>query len=159
MRGRPSGIMVKINSLIDAQGTPALYRASRAGVPIRLHVRGICSLRPDIECVSDNIQVHSIVGRFLEHTRIFIFENGGEEEIYLASADWMVRNLDRRVELMFPVLAEHTRRKVKEAMRCCWEDNQKTWVLQADGNYARITQEGLPRNAQEELILIRNEPV
>ena len=92
-----------MNSLIDDEIIEALYAASRAGVRIRLNVRGICALRPGVPGVSDNIEVVSIVDRFLEHARVYYFLNGGDEEVYLASADWMTRNLDKRIELMFPV--------------------------------------------------------
>ena len=99
---QPAEIVAKMNSLIDEEIIEALYAASRAGVKVRLNVRGICALRPGVQSVSTNIEVVSIVDRYLEHSRIYYFLNGGEEEVYLASADWMTRNLDKRVELMFP---------------------------------------------------------
>ena len=101
--GQPAEIIAKMNSLIDEEIIARLYEASQAGVRIRLNVRGICALRPGVPGVSDNIEVVSIVDRFLEHSRIYYFLNGGDEEVYLASADWMTRNLDKRVELMFPI--------------------------------------------------------
>ena len=101
--GQPAEIMAKMNSLIDDEIIEALYAASREGVIIRLNVRGICALRPGVPGHSDTIEVVSVVDRFLEHSRIYWFLNGGEEEIYLASADWMTRNFDKRIELMFPV--------------------------------------------------------
>ena len=103
--GQPALIRAKMNALVDERVIDALYRASRAGVRVRLNVRGICVLRPGVKGLSENIEVVSIVGRFLEHARIFHFQNGGEDEVYLASADWMPRNLDRRIELMAPVEA------------------------------------------------------
>ena len=101
--GRPARIIAKINSLLDEDIIQSLYRASQAGVDIELLVRGICSLRPGIRGISDRIRVRSIVGRFLEHSRIYYFENGGEPEVYLGSADWMPRNLHERVEVLFPL--------------------------------------------------------
>src|SRR5690606_24257685 len=99
----PGRIIVKLNSLVDAQVIRALYRASQAGVRIDMIIRGICRLKPGIPGISDNITVKSIVGRFLEHTRVFVFENGGATEVWLSSADWMPRNLNRRVEVMWQV--------------------------------------------------------
>jgi polyphosphate kinase len=101
--GRPARIIAKINGLTDTKLVRALYEASQAGVPIDLLVRGVCALRPGVPGLSDTISVTSIVGRFLEHSRIFYFLNGGEEDIYIGSADWMQRNLDRRVELLAPI--------------------------------------------------------
>ena len=101
--GLPSGITAKVNSLVDPEIIRMLYRASQAGVKITLIVRGICCLVPGIKGISENIQVRSIVGQLLEHSRIFIFENGGIKKIYMGSADWMQRNLDKRVELVFPI--------------------------------------------------------
>src|ERR1041385_6479666 len=101
--GRPARIIAKMNALLDKNVIAALYRASQAGVEIDLLIRGMCALRPGIRGISDHIRVRSIVGRLLEHSRIFYFANGGEEQVYLASADWMPRNLYERVEVMFPV--------------------------------------------------------
>jgi polyphosphate kinase len=135
--GQRAAIMAKMNSLIDQEIIDALYAASAAGVEIRLNVRGICALRPGVPTLSDNIDVVSIVDRFLEHSRIYYFLNGGDEEIYLASADWMSRNLDKRVELMFPVeLAEH-RAKVLSVLQSMFKDNVKARRLGADGVYRR----------------------
>jgi len=134
--GQPALIRAKMNSLVDVKMAHALYRASRAGVKIRLNVRGICTLRPQVPGLSDNIEVVSIVGRFLEHARIFQFHNGGDEEIYLASADWMTRNLDKRIELMFPIEAPECRRKVIAALDVLFADNVKGRHLGPDGTYA-----------------------
>ena len=101
--GQPAEIRAKMNSLIDVDMIRALYEASNAGVQIQLNVRGICALRPGVPGLSERISVVSVVGRFLEHARIFVFHNGGDEEVYLASADWMTRNLDKRIELLFPI--------------------------------------------------------
>jgi polyphosphate kinase len=136
-QGQPAEINAKINSLVDGDLIQALYEASRAGVRVRLAVRGICCLRPGLKGTSDNIEVVSIVDRFLEHSRIFYFRNGGDEEVYLGSADWMPRNLDRRVELLFPVENPLCRRKVMDAFEAAFQDNVKGRRLMADGSYKR----------------------
>lgn len=136
--GRPAGISVKINALIDHEVAEALCSASRAGVRIRLLVRGVCCVRPGVPQCSEHIEVHSIVGRFLEHSRIFWFVNGGQDEIYLSSADWMTRNLDRRVELMFPIEDALLQARVRSIFEQSWHDTQKTWIMDAKANYRRI---------------------
>ncbi|HVX95970.1 MAG TPA: polyphosphate kinase 1 [Polyangia bacterium] len=139
-RGR---IIAKMNALVDATVIKALYRASQAGVQIDLIVRGICCLRPGVPGTSDNIRVTSIVDRFLEHARIFYFENGGKREVYLSSADWMPRNFQRRVEVMFPVDDEELRdRVVDEILAVALRDNVKARRLLSDGNYVRVRPEG-----------------
>jgi polyphosphate kinase len=135
--GQAAEIRAKMNSLVDEDLIRALYDASRAGVPIRLNVRGICCLRPGIKGVSDTIEVISIVDRFLEHARVYHFRNGGDEEVYLSSADWMPRNLDRRIELLFPVEQPEPRRKVLEALDVMFLDNVKARRLLPDGTYKR----------------------
>jgi polyphosphate kinase len=136
-QGQAAEIRAKVNSLVDEDIIRALYDASRAGVRIRLNVRGICCLRPGIKGVSETIEVISIVDRFLEHSRVYYFRNGGDEEVYLSSADWMPRNLDRRIELLFPVTAPEPRRKVLEALDAMFLDNVKTRRLMSDGTYKR----------------------
>jgi polyphosphate kinase len=136
--GLPAEIVAKMNSLTDGQIIEALYAASRAGVKIRLNVRGMCALRPGVPGVSDNIEVVSIVDRFLEHARVYYFTNGGEDEVYLASADWMTRNLDKRIELMFPVEQEDHRKAVVSALRAMFRDNVKARRLGPDGVYTRV---------------------
>lgn len=135
--GQQANITAKMNSLADPEIIAALYEASQAGVRIRLNVRGICCLRPGIKGLSENITVISIIDRFLEHARIYHFYNGGEEEIYLASADWMPRNLDRRIELMFPVLDKNVCDQISENLEVYFQDNSKARVLQPDGSYSR----------------------
>jgi polyphosphate kinase len=135
--GQAAEIRAKMNSLVDEDIIRALYDASRAGVRIRLNVRGICCLRPGIKGVSETIEVISIVDRFLEHSRVYHFRNGGDEEVYLSSADWMPRNLDRRIELLFPVTAPEPRRKVLEALDAMFLDNVKARRLMSDGSYKR----------------------
>jgi polyphosphate kinase len=134
--GRPSGIFAKLNSLVEPGIIESLYRASAAGVPIRLLVRGMCALKTGIPGVSENIEVRSIVGRFLEHSRIFRFENGGRARVYLGSPDWMPRNLFRRVETVFPVTAPGMVKHVEEILDWFWLDNVKAQVMQSDGTYA-----------------------
>jgi polyphosphate kinase len=135
--GQPAVIRAKMNSLVDEEIIRALYDAARAGVKIRLAVRGICCLRPGLRGTSESIEVVSIVDRFLEHSRIFHFANGGDEEVYLSSADWMPRNLDRRIELFFPVLSPEGRQKVLAALDAAFADNVKGRALQPDGTYKR----------------------
>lgn len=139
--GRPARIIAKINSLLDKNIVQSLYRASQAGVEIDLLVRGICSLRPGVRGISDRIRVRSIVGRFLEHSRIFCFENGGEPEVYIGSADWMPRNLHERVEILFPLKNPFLRDRVRhEILAAYLADNVKARFLQKDGRYLRAWQ-------------------
>jgi polyphosphate kinase len=136
--GRPAAIVAKMNSLVDANVIRALYRASGAGVPITLGVRGICCLRPGVPGISDRISVSSVVGQFLEHSRAFSFGVGDEEEIYISSADWMPRNLFRRVELMAPIQDEKAKEKIrKEVFEPLRADNTRARDLQNDGTYVR----------------------
>ena len=136
--GRPAHIIAKMNALLDKNIITALYRASQAGVKIDLIVRGICALRPGVRGVSDHIRVRSIVGRFLEHSRIYFFANAGQEEAYLGSADWMPRNLYERVEVIFPVRDELLRERVRqEILESYLADNVKSRLLQKDGSYVR----------------------
>jgi polyphosphate kinase len=151
--GRPARIVAKMNALVDPQSIEALYRASRAGVKIDLIVRGVCALRPGVPGVSENISVRSIVGRFLEHSRVFYFENGGEPDLFCASADWMERNFFRRVEVAFPIrLPEHAER-IRRDLDVYLKDNCQAWALKPDGSYERVTPGGeRVVNAQAELL-------
>jgi polyphosphate kinase len=148
--GRPSGIRAKLNAITDGEIGRALYRASQAGVPIHLFIRGMCVVRPGVPGVSETIRVRSIVGRFLEHSRIAAFENGGEREIFVGSADWMGRNLDRRVEIMVPVLDPLVAEGLySQILAIIAADNVKARELHADGTYTRIRPDGrMPINAQ-----------
>ena len=146
---RPGLIMAKTNSLQDAEICRTLYRASQAGVKVLLNVRGICCLRPGVSGVSENIDVRSIVDRFLEHARVFYFRNGGHEEVYLSSADWMQRNLSKRLELMFPVIDPKHRRRLIDALETFFADNVKAWRLQSDGTYQRVAGSGPRVRAQQ----------
>ena len=150
--GQRSGILAKMNSLADPAIIEELYAASSAGVGIRLNVRGICRLRPGVPGLSENIRVVSIVDRYLEHSRAFVFQNGGEPEAFLSSADWMPRNLDRRVELMFPLLDERVRDRVVRALEAQFADNSKARLLLPDGTYLRLAPGKSPAlRAQESL--------
>ncbi len=153
LEGKPAHIIAKCNALTDAKVIRALYKASQAGVKIDLVVRGMCCLRPGVPGVSHNIQVRSIIGRFLEHTRIYYFLNGGEEQIYLSSADWMERNLDKRVETCFPVEGKKLLTRVKKELESYLTDNTQAWAMQPDGSYQRITPSGNQnsRSAQQAL--------
>jgi polyphosphate kinase len=136
-RENPGRIMAKMNALADPEVIRALYRASQAGVNIYLNVRGICMLVPGLPGLSENIRVVSVVDRFLEHSRIFYFANAGTEEFYLSSADWMPRNLERRVELMFPVLQEDLQERIRVILEACFRDNRQSWLLHSDGRWIR----------------------
>lgn len=153
-RGKPARIIAKMNALVEPGIIEALYRASIAGVQIDLIVRGICRLRPGVPGISDNIRVRSIVGRFLEHTRVFWFQNDGAEELFCSSADWMDRNFFRRLEVAFPIQEKSLRtRVVREALQAYLADNTQAWELQNDGSYRRCTPDGAdPRSAQGELL-------
>ena len=137
--GNPARLIFKINSIVDPQMIQLLYKASQAGVEVDLFVRGICCLRPGVKHVSDNIRVVSIVGRFLEHSRIYYFQNGGKEEIYLGSADLMDRNLNRRVEVVFPIESpEHIHHLRENVLAAYLHDNTRARAMYADGTYSRI---------------------
>ncbi|MCL6502880.1 MAG: hypothetical protein K6T86_09360, partial [Pirellulales bacterium] len=160
-RGLGARIFAKLNSLVDYRVIEALYRASQAGVPIELVVRGICCLRPGLPGISENIRVRSIVDRFLEHSRIFVFNPDEEAVVYLGSADWMPRNFYRRVEVMFPLEAPELKARVlNEIVPAYLRDNVKCRLLQADGTHVRAQpQPGEPRyRCQEELLNIRPVP-
>jgi polyphosphate kinase len=154
-QGRPAAIVAKMNALLDRATIEALYAASHAGVKIDLIVRGMCALRPGVKNLSEHIRVRSIVGRFLEHSRIFSFENGGTPEVYCGSADWMPRNLFERCEVVFPVDAPELSKRLREEILSAYlKDNTKARLLQADGTYARAPRDGPRFSAQEHLMKI-----
>ncbi len=146
----PGLIMAKVNSLQDKDICQALYRASQAGVKVRLNIRGICCLRPGVKDVSETIEVVSIIDRYLEHARIFYFQNGGHEEVYLSSADWMGRNLDRRLEIMFPVIDPKLRARLVEILKTFFADNIKARRILPDGTHERPKRGRRRVRAQEE---------
>ncbi|MBF0410343.1 MAG: polyphosphate kinase 1 [Candidatus Riflebacteria bacterium] len=154
-RGQSAKILAKINSLVDTDVIDALYKASSAGVKVFLNVRGICCLKPGIKGMSENIKVVSIVDRFLEHARIAYFKHGGEDLIYISSADWMPRNLDRRVELMIPVEQPHCRQRIMEILESAFRDNTQSHLLESDGSYCKIkSAHGKEFRSQEHLYKI-----
>jgi len=150
--GRPAGLFVKMNALVEESMIEALCRASQAGVKVRMMIRGICCLRPGIPGVSENIEIRSLVGRFLEHSRIMRFENGGSPEIYLGSADWMPRNLFRRVETGFPIRNPRVQDHIQEIIDWFWKDNVKAKVMDSEGLYHPQIVTGERFNAQEEFV-------
>ncbi len=153
--GRPARMIVKMNALVEPLSIEALYRASCAGVKIDLIIRGVCALRPGVPGVSENIAVRSIVGRFLEHSRVFYFENGGESELFCASADWMERNFFRRVEVAFPIRTPELAERILRDLDACLKDNCQAWKLLPDGRYERLSPGANKAfNAQSELLAV-----
>ncbi len=140
-QGKPARIIAKMNALYEEELVNELYAASQAGVRIDLIVRGVCQLRPGVAGLSENIQVRSIVGRFLEHTRVFYFENNGEPELFCSSADWMMRNMFHRVETCFPVRNKKIRERIMEDLHAYLDDNTHAWLLQEDGSYIHLQPE------------------
>jgi polyphosphate kinase len=145
--GKPASIIAKMNAMEDEVITEALYEASRVGVPVTLFVRGFCSLKPGVKGLSENIKVISVIGRFLEHSRVFFFGNGSENpqdgEYYIGSADWMHRNLHNRVELVTPIFDSKLKEKLWDFLVIMKEDNRQAWYLQEDGTYVqRVPAEG-----------------
>jgi polyphosphate kinase len=157
-RGRPAHIIAKMNGLLDGPVIEALYTASQAGVEIDLIVRGMCALRPGVHGLSERIRVRSIVGRFLEHSRIFWFANGGSEEVFAGSADWMVRNLYERCEVVFPVCDEAAKRRLRdEILEGYLRDNVKARILRPDGLYERAPKTGAAFSVQDALMKLAME--
>jgi polyphosphate kinase len=152
--GKPAQIIAKMNSLVEPQVIEALYAASQAGVKIDLIVRGMCALRPGVPGLSENIRVRSVIGRLLEHHRIFYFRNNGQEDLFLSSADWMERNFFRRIETCIPVLEKRLKaRVIKEGLRTYLADNVQAWEMDSNGEYTRKSSRGtVRRSAQEQLI-------
>jgi polyphosphate kinase len=151
--GRGGRIIAKMNALVDPDLIEALYQASQAGVEIDLIVRGICCLRPGVSGVSDRIRVISIVGRFLEHSRAFYFANGGGEEYYFGSADWMPRNFDRRVEAVTPVEDASLHPALRSLLETCLSDNRQAWDLHSDGTYVQRHPNGEEERSAQAIFL------
>ncbi len=153
-QGRPGRMIARMNSLVDTEMIEALYAASQTGVQIDLIVRGICCLRPGVPGLSENIRAISIIGRFLEHSRIFYFLNDGQEELFIGSADWMSRNLDRRVEAVTPIEDPDLAQQLKAMLDLMLADNRQAWDLQSDGTYVqRVPREGEPERATQTLLM------
>jgi polyphosphate kinase len=151
--GKPARIVAKMNALLEPEVIDALYKASQAGVKVDLIVRGVCALRPGVKGLSENIRVRSIIGRFLEHTRIFEFKGAGQTHVYLSSADWMDRNFFRRIELCFPLLDPKVRRRaVAEGLKPYLDDNVQAWDMQPDGSFRRAKKSGKAKCAQMQLL-------
>jgi polyphosphate kinase len=151
--GKPARIRMKMNSLVDRECIQALYRASQAGVPVELNIRGICCLKPGVKGVSENIRVTSVVGRFLEHSRIYEFQRNGNTTTFIGSADLMPRNLDTRVELLAPLRDEGLRGDLADTLDRCFADNTNAWELDAEGAWTRHgAGEGEPRSVHRELM-------
>jgi polyphosphate kinase len=158
-QGYPSYIIAKMNSLVDPEIISALYEASQVGVNVDLIIRGMCCLRPKVKGLSDRIRVISVIGRFLEHSRIFYFSNGGEEEVYIGSADWMPRNLDARVEVITPVEEPSLVQELKQILEIVLADNRQTWDLHADGTYVqRVPKDGEPEMSSQKHFMSQGRP-
>ncbi len=151
--GKQGRIIAKMNALLEPDTIEALYDASQAGVKIDLIVRGVCALRPGMEGLSENIKVRSIIGRFLEHHRVFYFRADGAEDVYLSSADWMDRNFFRRIEICFPVLDKKLKaRVIREGLQAYLNDNAQAWEMDTEGVYVRRTGAKSRHSAQDELL-------
>lgn len=152
--GKPARIIIKVNAIVEEQAIQALYRASQAGVEIRLIVRGICCLKPEIPGVSEKIEVRSIIGRFLEHSRVYVFENDGNPEIYTASADLMNRNMFSRVETCFPIENPKLKERILHDLDCYIKDDSQAWILQNDGSYLQMQPKG-DKPFQAQMVLLQ----
>ena len=153
--GKPARIAAKMNALLEPDVIEALYRASQAGVKVDLVIRGVCALRPGVPGISDNIRVRSIIGRFLEHTRVFEFKGAGKTLVYLSSADWMDRNFFRRIELSFPVIDPKLKRRViREGLKPYLDDNTQAWDMLPDGTFRRARR-GRKKAVSAQLSLLR----
>jgi polyphosphate kinase len=153
LAGQHARISAKMNALVDAEIIQGLYQASQAGVQVDLIIRGICCLRPGIPELSERIRVISIVGRFLEHSRLWYFENGGTPEYYIGSADWMPRNLDRRVEAVIPVEDPGLHKRLWTLLNTCLNDNRQAWEQRSDGQWTQRAPDGQAERATHKLLL------
>ncbi|MFC1588856.1 polyphosphate kinase 1 [Pseudomonadota bacterium] len=157
LAGKPARIIAKINSLVDNSIIQELYRASQAGVKIDLIIRGVCRLRPGLKGVSENITVRSVVGRFLEHSRVYYFHNENDPKVYCSSADWMERNLFRRVEACFPILNDELKKRViEEGLLAYLSDNVDSWILQSDGSYKKLAATAKQKDKSVQIGLLEN---
>ena len=144
-------ILIKLNNLVDTKLIKKLYEASNAGVKVKCIIRGMCALVPGIEGLSENIEVRSIVGRFLEHTRLFIFANAGDEKYYISSADWMTRNIERRIEVATPIFDESIQKDIKHTFELQWQDNVKSRIIDRNQKNKYYKNDQPPLNSQLEI--------
>jgi polyphosphate kinase len=152
LAGKRARIIIKVNSVAEPLLIQALYRASMAGVEIKLIVRGICSLRPGVPGISDHIEVRSIIGRFLEHSRVYYFENDDNPEIFASSADFLPRNMFRRVEVCFPIEQKKLADRMREDLEAILRDDVNSWILQPNGTYVRAISSAHPFEAQSSFL-------
>jgi len=152
--GKPAKIIIQVNAVVEEQSIQALYRASKAGVEVKLIVRGVCCLKPGVQGVSENIEVRSIIGRFLEHARVYAFENGGDREVYASSADLMNRNMFRRVEICFPIESKRLQTRILQDLNLYLKDNTQAWLLQSDGSYQRLQKTDAEEPIQAQAVLM-----
>ncbi|MDD5412501.1 MAG: RNA degradosome polyphosphate kinase, partial [Methylobacter sp.] len=152
--GKPAKIIIQVNAIVEEQSIQALYRASQAGVKVKLIVRGVCCLRPGIPGVSENIEVRSIIGRFLEHARIYAFKNDGNQEVYASSADLMNRNMFRRVEICFPIENKKLQSRILQDLNLYLRDNTQSWLLQPDGSYQQLLKAKDEESVQAQTMLM-----
>ncbi|MGZ8237962.1 MAG: polyphosphate kinase 1, partial [Methylobacter sp.] len=152
--GKPAKIIIQVNAVVEEQSIQALYRASQAGVEVKLIVRGVCCLKPGVPGVSENIEVRSIIGRFLEHARVYAFENGGDREVYASSADLMNRNMFRRVEICFPIESKKLQNRILQDLNLYLKDNTQAWLLQSDGTYQRLRKAEAEEPIQAQTVLM-----
>jgi len=153
--GKPAKIIIQVNAVVEEQSIRALYRASQAGVEVKLIVRGVCCLKPGVLGVSENIEVRSIIGRFLEHARVYAFENGGDREVYASSADLMNRNMFRRVEICFPVENKKLQTRILQDLNLYLKDNTQAWLLRSDGSYQRLQKADNEEPIQAQTVLMQ----
>ena len=154
--GKPAKIIIQVNAVVEEQSIQALYRASQAGVKVKLLVRGVCCLKPGVPGVSENIEVRSIIGRFLEHARVYAFENDGNREVYASSADLMNRNMFRRVEICFPVESKRLQLRILQNLNLYLKDNTQAWLLQSDGSYQRLQKAETEESIQAQAVLMHD---
>jgi len=152
--GKRAKIIIQVNAVVEEQSIQALYRASQAGVEVKMIVRGVCCLKPGVPGVSENIEVRSIIGRFLEHARVYAFENGGDREVYASSADLMNRNMFRRVEICFPIENKKLQSRILQDLNLYLKDNTQAWLLQSDGTYQRLRKTEAEESIQAQTVLM-----
>jgi polyphosphate kinase len=153
--GKAAKIIIKVNAVVEEQAIQSLYRASQAGVEIKLIVRGICCLRPGIPGISENIEVRSIIGRFLEHARVYAFANDGNWEVFASSADLMNRNMFRRVEICFPIENKKLHNRILQDLDLYLKDNSQAWLLNSDGSYHQVARAENEESIRAQRVLLQ----